>query len=248
MENPRAQPPSPRSRPLALVVALALPILGAVFLVRALPHSLLHPSDADGMIVVGSLNDLHRPPPPPPSVPTPVGDVSLADVRLLPLELPWYSSLASRLRMVYQGETVLIQERRSGMTVWRGPLAKASFREQTEAGGQTLRDGVGKLVWAGAGSGAERRVSVVGTPGSLTVADTHGRLLGRLPIHLIAVHETVHLSVGSRSVSPPSQSITQNGVLDTTGTVLLTYHDASGAVVRRSTVYHTPDHQSGFNG
>lgn len=104
-----------------------------------------------------------------------------------------------------------------------------------------LRDGRSLLVEkAGENQGGPDEtlcVNVEGASETVTVADAQGRTLGTRVVEALAVHHT-----SFPSALPPDAPLlvdyeSQNGRLDSVGTLLLTYRDSSGRVVRRSKVY-----------
>jgi len=91
----------------------------------------------------------------------------------------------------------------------------------------------------GGGSGSDEvsRVSMEGGAESVTIADTKGRTLGTQTVDALTVRSTRESALQPGAPVQFSDCKPQDGSLDATGTLLLTYRDGSSRVVRRSKVY-----------
>ncbi len=130
----------------------------------------------------------------------------------------------------------------SGKLLWSGHLPPSALI--------VIRDGHTYMVTGpnGGGSGSDEtcRISLEGGVESVTVADTKGRALGTQTVDALTIRYTLESSLRPASPMQISDCKAQDGRLDATGTLLLTYRDGSGRVVRRSKVYKDAHGGSGY--
>lgn len=121
----------------------------------------------------------------------------------------------------------------SGKLLWAGHLSPSPLI--------VIRDGHTFTFTGpnGGGSGSDEvsRISLEGGAETVTVADTKGRMLGMQAVDALTIRYTRESSLQPGGPVPLSDCKPQDGRLDATGTLLLTYRDGSGRVVRRSKVY-----------
>lgn len=121
----------------------------------------------------------------------------------------------------------------SGKLLWTGHLPSSPLI--------VIRDGHTFMVMGpnGSESGADEtyHVRMEGGVEGVTVADTRGRTLGTQSVASLIARSTRESSLHPAIPMQLSERKVQDGCLDATGTLLLTYRDGSGRVVRRSKVY-----------
>ena len=129
----------------------------------------------------------------------------------------------------------------SGKLLWTGHLSSSSLI--------VIRDGHTFMVTGPSGSegGSDEtyHIHMEGGVEAVTVADTKGRTLGTQTVDALTVRYTRESSLQPAPMQL-SDSKVQDGRLDATGTLLLTYRDGSGRVVRRSKVYKDAHGGSGY--
>jgi len=120
----------------------------------------------------------------------------------------------------------------SGKLLWVGRLRPSPLL--------VIRDGHAFSIYGPNGSGggwdAPRRVSMEAEAETVTVADTEGRTLGTRAVDSLAVRYEIG-GASARGLKSPAEHKAQEGELDAVGTLLLTYRDGAGRVLRRVTVY-----------
>lgn len=121
----------------------------------------------------------------------------------------------------------------SGKLLWAGHLPLSALI--------VIRDGH-TFTFAGPNGGGDgsdevSRISMEGGAERVTVADTKGRALGTQTVDALTIRYTRESSLQPATPMQLSDCKVQDGRLDATGTLLLTYRDGSGRVVRRSKVY-----------
>ena len=130
----------------------------------------------------------------------------------------------------------------SGKLLWSGHLSPSPLI--------VIRDGHTFMVTgpseSESGSDETCRVSMEGRGQSVTVADTKGRTLGTRSVDSLTVRYTRESALQPGGSGQLSDCKAQDGRLDATGTLLLTYRDGSGRVVRRSKVYRDADGGYGY--
>ena len=144
---------------------------------------------------------------------------------------------------------------------------------QVQGAGGVFRVSAGALLWSGhlppsplivlrderslvveraggdqSGPDESLRVNVEGASETVTIADAQGRTLGTRAVDALTVHHTTLFGTLPPDVPWPVDYKSQDGRLDAVGTLLLTYRDAAGRVVRRSKVYRDTHGVSGCLG
>jgi len=121
----------------------------------------------------------------------------------------------------------------SGKLLWAGHLPSSALIVVRDGHTFTFTGPNG----GGSGSDEVSRISMEGGTESVTVADTKGRTLGTQTVEALTIRYTKESSFQPANPMQLSDCKVQDGRLDATGTLLLTYRDGSGRVVRRSKVY-----------
>ncbi len=98
------------------------------------------------------------------------------------------------------------------------------------------------------GSDEASRVSMAAGAETVTVADAHGRTLGTRIVDALTIRRTTGLSPLPQGFNQPVLYQAQDGRLDAVGTLLLTYRDGAGRVVRRSRIYKDAHGGHGYSG
>ena len=80
-------------------------------------------------------------------------------------------------------------------------------------------------------------------PGRATIADARDQVLGEQSINLLKVESTVHTLGTDRTIPVPQQYCVPYGNLAKSGSVLFTYRDAAGNVIRKNSVVREGDVQ-----
>lgn len=120
----------------------------------------------------------------------------------------------------------------SGRLLWTGRLPPSPLI--------LIRDGNTFMVvgpnCSDSGTDQTSRISMEYGAETVTVADAAGRTLGTQAVDALTVHHTMRASFLPRGTEWPAEHKSQDGRLDATGTLLLTYRDSTGRVVRRSKI------------
>ena len=340
MASPLPPPSRSRSSLWGITCVMLLPAAAGLLLLGGRPHTAPLPPAAVN-------RSSHRTNEPQFSKgPTPPGGAAIHDLHFRPLEFPGFPAFFSSLRVSCRDDRVTITDAggnggASGKTVvWSGPVAAASFVQETAGGIHTLRDGAGRMLWSNAaqiaradlifeeapdgqarllgrgggqlwtgqlppvsqggvtsqlqggqtlivtpgvriegtggvfrvtagqllwsgrlpasplivardgheflvtgpggsesGSDEASRVSMAAGDETVTIADAHGRNLGTRVVDALTIRRTTGLSPLPQGFNQPVIYEAQDGRLDAFGTLLLTYRDGAGRVVRRSKVY-----------
>ncbi len=130
----------------------------------------------------------------------------------------------------------------SGKLLWAGHLPSSALIITRDGHAFTFAGPNG----GGSGSDEVSRISMEGGTESVTVADTKGRTLGTQTVDALTIRYTREASSQPANPMQLSDCKVQDGRLDATGTLLLTYRDGSGRVVRRSKVYKDTHGGSGY--
>ena len=94
-------------------------------------------------------------------------------------------------------------------------------------------------------SGSDRTtdIRISQETGMVSLTDARDQPLGEQPVNLIKVESSVHVLEGARTIRVPMQYCVPYGNLGKSGSVLFTYRDSAGIVVRKNSVVRDGDVQ-----
>ena len=133
---------------------------------------------------------------------------------------------------------------RAGRLLWTGHLPPSPLIVLRDARSLVVEKASGDQ----GGPDESLRVSMEGAAESVTIADAQGRTLGTRIVEALNVHHTTLFGTLPPDAPWPVDYKSQDGRLDAVGTLLLTYRDSSGRVVRRSKVWKDAHGASGCLG
>lgn len=111
------------------------------------------------------------------------------------------------------------------------------------------------ITWSGKSTGGSEggidrstQVSFTAEQGTLEIADSHGGTLDTRPVDMVVMRHTDRSVNQPQGFTWPDTYKSPDGSVDAPGTLLLTYRNHSGRVVRRSKVYRDAKGGSGYTG
>lgn len=128
----------------------------------------------------------------------------------------------------------------AGQLLWAGQLPTNATVLITDTDNHQRSYLVSGPSLSGGGQDEISHVTFTAEPGTVTVADTQGQELGTRPVEIIVIHGMTYSGSQARATHWPVSTPTSEPSLSATGTLLLTYRDQSGKVVRRVKVFSSP--------